>query len=127
MPEASLKSLKFTALPKVEPLIGRRKKLVERLHEQKRLVDDPTVTRAVQRWSTQDGQRVMTEKKLKVSPWWRTDEKGATVFFVRVGWRAVEFEKGRPGVVVPSRDKLKEVIDVLIAATERGELDEVLA
>jgi hypothetical protein len=37
----------------------------------------------------------------------------------------IEFEKGKAGIVVPSRDKLPTVIDTLIAAVRAGELDEL--
>ncbi len=55
------------------------------------------------------------EKKLPVRLWWRTDEKGQ-IIFVRVGWKPIEFEKGKAGVVAGSMERLPAVIDVLIAA-----------
>jgi hypothetical protein len=36
-----------------------------------------------------------------------------------------QFEKGKAGIVVPSKDKLPAVIDTLIAAVRAGELDEL--
>ncbi|MEJ0097738.1 MAG: hypothetical protein WDM84_07205 [Bauldia sp.] len=126
-----IKALKFTVIPKDStdrnPVFQRRLKLIERLDDQRKLLDDPAHTRTIQRWTKQDGQRVMTEKRLKVQPWWRTDDKGAVVFFVRHGWKPVEFEKGKAGIAVASQDKLKAVIDTLISATKQGELDAILA
>jgi hypothetical protein len=126
-----LKSLKFTALPKVSdgrnPVIQRRARLIEQLEDQLKLLADPAHSRTVSRWTTSDGQRVQTEKTVKVHPWWRTDEKGGIVFFVRHGWKTVEFEKGKAGVIVASEDKLKGVIEALITATKAGELDVPLA
>jgi len=78
-----------------------------------------------QRWKTQDGERVPVERRLPVRPWWRTDDKGQVVFFVRLGWKAIEFEKGKAGVVAGSMEKLPEVIDVLIGAVRAGELDSI--
>ena len=67
------------------------------------------------------------EKTLKVLPWWRVDEKGTVVFFVRHGFKPIEFEKGKAGIAVASQEKLKEVIATLIGAAKSGELDGVLA
>jgi hypothetical protein len=38
----------------------------------------------------------------------------------------LQFEKGKPGIVVGPRDKLPAVTDVVIAATRSGELDALL-
>ena len=45
---------------------------------------------------------------------------------VRLGWKPIEFEKGKAGVVAGSMEKLPEVIDVLIGAVRAGELDSML-
>ena len=125
---SSLKSLTFAAVPTVNssPLLLRRSRLIEKLEEQKSLLKDPAYVRVVQRWKKQDGERVLTERRLPVRPWWRTDEKGQVVFFIRVGWKPVEFEKGKAGVVAGSKERLPEIIDVLIGAVRAGELDPVL-
>lgn len=49
------------------------------------------------------------------------------MFFVRVGPKVIEFEKGKSAIAVPSIDKLPEVIDTVVAAVRNGELDEQLA
>ena len=41
--------------------------------------------------------------------------------------KPIEFEKGKAGVVVPSKDKLPTVIDTLIAAVRSGELDDMFS
>jgi len=123
-----LKSLTLTALPKVEhsPVQLRRSRLIERLEDQKSLLKDPAYVRVVQRWKKQDGERVLTEKKLPVRPWWRTDENGQVVFFVRIGWKPLEFENGKAGVVAGTMEKLPGIIDTLIGAVRAGELDPML-
>jgi len=40
---------------------------------------------------------------------------------------AIEFEKGKAAIAVPSLDKLPSVIDTVIAAARNGELDQQLA
>lgn len=122
------KSLTFTTVPKTEnsPLLRRRSKMIERLEEQKLLLKDPAYVRVVQRWKKQDGERVLTDKRLQVRPWWRMDEKGQIIFSMRVGAKPVEFEKGKAGVLAGSKEKLPDVIDTLIAALRSGELDPML-
>ena len=51
----------------------------------------------------------------------------STRFFVRVGWKPIEFEKGKSGIAVPSLDKLPSIFDTLIAVVRNGELDSQLA
>ena len=53
----------------------------------------------------------------------RPGRAGGDVHQVRA--KPIEFEKGKAGIVVPSKDKLPAVIDTLIAAVRAGELDEL--
>lgn len=125
---AVLKSLSFTAIPKTagNPILNRRDKLVERLEDQKSLLNDPTHVRTVQRWVKVDGEKQPVEKKQRVSPWWRTDFNGQYVMSIKFGSKPVEFEKGKAGIAAPTKDKLLGVIDTLIAAVRAGELDDIL-
>jgi hypothetical protein len=52
---------------------------------------------------------------------------GSYVFFVRLGSKPIEFEKGKNAIAVPSLDKMPLVINILITAVRNGELDEQLA
>jgi hypothetical protein len=125
----ALKSLAFTALAKRghDPVLNRRAKVIARLEEQKQLLADPNFIRLTQKWTRKEGERAPYEKKQRVSPWWRLTETGAYVFVVRSGGKAIEFEKGKTAIAVPSKDKLPAVIDTLIAAVRGGELDAQLA
>ena len=125
-----LKSLKFTTVPKAvraDPVLTRREKLIARLEDQKTLVNDPTyaptVTRTVK---SEDGTKQKVEEKKPLRPNWRTDASGAMVFTVRYGFKTIEFEKGKAGIAVASKEKLIGVIDTLIAAVRAGELDGIL-
>ena len=126
---AHLKSLSFTTLPAAEanPVLDRRSRTIARLEEQKQLLADPSYTRTVKVWVEKDGSRQQVEKQQRISPWWRNAPNGSTVFFIKVGQKPVEFEKGKPGISVGSPDKIGGLIDTLIAAVRNGELDEVLA
>jgi plasmid stabilization system protein ParE len=124
-----LKSLTFTAVPAAsrDPVAARRAKLVERLEEQKKLLADPSYVRTVQRWAGKGDERRQVERQQRVRPWWRADGSGRLVMAVYHGTSPIEFEKGKAGVAVASREKLPSVIDALIGAAQAGELDELLA
>lgn len=123
-----LKSLAFTAVSKSRqsPVQARRMQLVNRLEDQKALLIDPKYARTVRRWKIVEGQRVQVDHTIQIRPWWTTDEKGQTVLLLKQGLKPLEFEKGKSGIVVGSRDKLSIVMDAMIAATLAGELDALL-
>ena len=73
------------------------------------------------------GATSVVEKRQRVLTWWSLAPNGSYVFFVRSGWKPVEFEKGKAAIAVPSLDKLPSVIDTVIAAVRNGELDQQLA
>jgi hypothetical protein len=124
----SLKNLAFTVLPSSSPtpLDSRRMKTIERLQEQKQLLADPKYVRIEKKWKTVGGERQQYEKQRRVHPWWRTTANGSVVFFVRLGGKPIEFDKGKSGIAVASVEKLPGVIDTLIGAVRNGELDTVL-
>jgi hypothetical protein len=53
------------------------------------------------------------------------DPSGQVVMSVKFGAKPIEFEKGKAGIVVGSKEKLPAVIDALIAAVRAGELDDL--
>jgi hypothetical protein len=122
-----LKSLSFTALPKSgnDPVQMRRTKFIAKLEEQKQLLKDPNHVRTVQRWTKVNGERQAVTKQQAVRPWWKTDASGQVVMSIKFGARPIEFEKGKAGIAVGSREKLPAMIDALIAAVRAGELDDL--
>jgi hypothetical protein len=124
-----LKSLTFMSLPtrSHDPVASRRAKLVSRLDEQRQLLQDPSYVRVVQRWTGKGDDRRQIEKKQRARPWWRADAGGRIVMCIYHGTKPIEFDKGKSGIAVPSREKLPALIDQLIAAVSAGELDELLA
>jgi hypothetical protein len=101
------------ALPKSgnDPVQSRRTKFVSKLEEQKLLLKDANHVRTVQRWTKVNGERQAVTKQQAVRPWWKTDPSGQVVMSIKFGARLIEFEKGKAGIVVPSKDKLPTVID----------------
>jgi hypothetical protein len=124
-----LKSLTFTAVParSHDPVANRRAKLAERLEEQKKLLQNPSYVRTVQRWTGKGDERHQVEKQQRVRPWWRTDATGQLVMSVYYGTKPIEFERGKAGIAVASRHKLPALIDALIGAAKAGELDTLIA
>lgn len=126
---AILKSLTLTTLPTTgaNPTLDRRARIIARLEEQKSLLADPNYTRVVRAWVKKDGEKTPVEKQQRVLPLWRLAATGSYLFFIRVGQKPLEFDKGKSAIAVPSLDKLPPVIDALITAVRSGELDEQLA
>jgi hypothetical protein len=125
---SALRSLTFTTIPKIgaNPIFDRRGKIIALL-EQKLLLKDSKYTRTVRTWVKKDGQLAPVERQQRVLPWWRVNADGSYVLFVRLGSKAIEFEKGKNAIAVPSFDKIPMVIDILVTAVRNGELDVQLA
>ena len=116
-----LKSLSFTAIPKdtndpVHIQTGGAEATPSR----------PGYVRTVHRTTEIDGKQVVVRKQ-RVKPWWKTDPSGQIVMSIKFGTKPIEFEKGKAGIVVPSKDKLPTVINTLIEAVRAGELDDLFA
>ena len=79
------------------------------------------------RWTGKGDARRQVEKTQRVSPWWKEMPDGSVIMTLRVGFSAVEIEKGKAGIAMPSRDKVSDVIETLVAAVRAGELDQVIA
>jgi hypothetical protein len=122
-----LKSFTFVPQPRFnsDPLLMKRERMVSRLEDQKKLLADPNFVRRAKRWHRrEDGEKVLIEKPLRTSKWWQPDQSGGYLLTVKVGSKRIEFEKGKAAIVVPTLDKIPEVIDALIKAVRAGELDE---
>src|SRR6478609_6791094 len=98
VPVNTHRNLNFVQLPKLvnDPSLDRRTRIVGQLEEQKSLLKDPTFMRSIRSW----------EKKQRVLPNWRKQPDGSYVFFVRSGWKPIELEKGKAGILARSADEL---------------------
>ena len=101
--------------------------MIARLEEQKLLLNDPNYIRTSRTWVKKNGELTPIDRQQRVLPWWRVNANGSYVFFVRLGSKPIEFEKGKNAIAVPSLDKVALVIDILITAVRNGELDDQLA
>ena len=125
-----LKSLTFCAAParlRDDPKLARRQNLINRLEEQRHLTKDPAYVVTTKRSArSETGEKVIVERVKKIHPWWKYNEKNEVILSVRVGFRTLEFEKGKSGIVVGKVEKLDEVLQNLILAVRSGELDHLL-
>lgn len=120
----------FVELPKVliDPVQKRRAKLIDGLKQQLALNVDPALKKLGKRRSkASDGSVSFETIERPVPRWWTMDEKGTVVLSVRYGFRVLEFEKGKPGVMVGPIEKLPAVLEALIGAVGSGEFDNLLA
>ena len=105
-----LNTLAFVSVPKylaLSPVIGRRNRLIDRLEEQKRIAADPSYIPLTKRWKkTPDGSKALVDHYHRIRPWWRKDDAGNLILTVRVGLKALEFEKGKAGIAVGTQKRL---------------------
>jgi hypothetical protein len=98
------------------------------LEQQKRLAQDANFVVTVSKWiRNETGSKELIQLQKRVRPWWREDVLGTVGLTVRYGAKAIEFEKGKTAIVVPSKDRLVATLDTLIKGVRAGELDEHLA
>ena len=125
-----LKSLTLCVAPTPgteNPIIRKRLKLIERLEQQRRLAKDPTFSISVNRTiKSPEGVKSVIERQKRVKAWWRKDETGQVVMSLIVGFKVIEIEKGKSGILVGSLDQMDSVITTIIDAVQAGELDQHL-
>ncbi len=124
-----LSTLKFTAVFETQPspIERKRAKLIANLRDQLTRLDDPLHGKTRMHWVKDGTDKRMVEKRTPVRPWWRETIDGQVAFYVRSGLKKVEFDKGMTAILVPNVAALPALIDGLIEATEKGELDHLLA
>jgi hypothetical protein len=110
------------------PVRARRAKLIHRLEQQNRLAQDANFVVTVSKWLRDEaGSKELVRLQKRLRPWWREDVLATVGLTVRYGAKAIEFEKGKTAIVVPSKDQLIATLDTVIAGVRAGELDEHLS
>lgn len=130
-----LKGLTFTAVMRAAsatPEQQRRNKLIAHLQEQMSMaradMDGNSFSVKKRRWEhTEDGQKFLIEVEKRLKRWWSKDHNGNIVLTVRWGAKPIEFDKGKSGIALSDMSALVSTLDKLIAATQAGELDEIIA
>lgn len=127
-----LSSLKVIDRPKIEPkppILGKRMKLIEKLDEQLAMVQCLLQNQAFEAFKDKSikdpetGERKIVRKRKAVRPWYY-DSDNHYYFEIKVGLKTMELAKGKTAIDVGPKDKLLEVIGIIIQAVERGELDQ---
>lgn len=126
-----LSTLKVIDRPKIEakpPILGKRMKLIDRLEEQLAMAKamlDKTPFEAFREKLVKDpetGERKTIRKRRSVRPWYY-DSNEHYYIEIKVGLKAIELEKGKTAIDVGAKEKLPDVINTIIQAVEKGELD----
>jgi hypothetical protein len=116
----------------LNPVQQRRHKLLERMQEQKALAQcliDGTVFESFRNVRVEDkdtGERKTVNRLKRVKPWYYADATGNYFLEVKYGSIVLELAEGLNAIEVGSKDKLTTVLDTLIAATQAGDLDQLL-
>jgi hypothetical protein len=128
---SSLSNLKLVSSQRKKagsPVEVRRKKLTSKLYEQiqlaKALRDGgqyaPLKMRTIRDKETGAKQRI--EVAINVKPWW-WDENGKICLMIHYGAKVLELENGLNAVEVDDLSALVSTLELIKAATDKGELD----
>ena len=129
----ALKGLVFAEKPNrtsTAPILSKRSKLLERLNEQREMVSCMLSAKPYQATkekviTDEDGNKKTVTVPKRVKEWFYCVSH-KWYFEVRYGNRLLELAAGKPVIEVPKKEKLLDVIDTVIKATESGELDGLL-
>ena len=124
-----LKTLTFTSLneERTNPLLRARAKVIENLKDQRMLINDPNYKKLKTSWVKINGDRQYREQAITIRPGWKHTLDGQIAFKVRSGVKHIEFEKGKAAILLGSKDELVPLINSLMGAIQKGELDPLLA
>ena len=128
---SSLSNLKLVSSQRKKvgsPTEARRKKLTSKLYEQiqlaKALRDGsqyaPLKMRTIRDKETGTKQRMEVAKNIK--PWW-WDENGKICLMIHYGAKVLDLENGLNAVEVDNLSSLVSTLELIKAATDKGELD----
>ena len=134
MSTSVLSSLKVIARPKIKPkppVIGKRLKLIERLEQQREmaqcLIDNKRFEAFKEKKvkNPETGEITIQRRPTTVRPWYYDSDE---YYYpeIKVGNKPIELQKGKPAIDVGDKAKLPEIIDTIIQAIEKGELDSAL-
>lgn len=129
---SALNTLKLVSAKRPQtaaPIVLRRNKLSNQLHEQielARCVLDgktfaPTRLRSIKDKHT--GERKLLEAVKRVKQWWFVAENGRVCLQVRYGTRVLELAKGKNSIDVGTVADLLSVLETVKKCVEAGELD----
>ncbi len=123
-----LSTLKFTTIvdTRPSPVERRRTRLIGNLNDQLVRLNNPAYARTRSKWVKDEQGKRLIQRDVPVRPWWRDMPDGQVAFYVKTGLKKVEFKKGQSAILVESKDALPVLINGLIEAVRKGELDALL-
>lgn len=129
---AILDGLKLSNVQKsvrLSPVMMRRHKLADKLHEQLMLAKamaegkDYEIAAVKRHKDRETGVIQKMETTRKVRPWWFVADSGKTMMQVKYGVKMIEFTKGKYSIEIGSTEQLIPTIELLKKAVLEGELD----
>ena len=127
---AGLSDLKFSIQAKPafkDPVVVRRTKFMEKLNEQILMVtrhsegNEASTPMVVEKQDLGSG--VVSKQS---SAWWWKEKTGKFFVSFKYGSKTLELSKGRPSVQCDTLHDVKKVFETVYAATDKGELDQLL-
>jgi len=128
---ATLASLKLVAAKKPTnqpPVVHRRNKLSNKVHEQIQLARAhskgetyaPTKQKTV---TNENGDRAFISVPKRIKPWWFVAENGKYCISIRYGAKTIQLTPKANAIEVAGPDALVEALEAVNAAVQAGELD----
>ena len=123
-----MKLVKHERTGEIDPVLQRRSKLMIKIDEQINLITNPKTELAeTVIVKDADGRDKQLNVGKRVLRWWQIGMNGKIKLTVRYGSRPLQFAKGFDAIEVADTNEVVDVLEKFIEATERGELDELIA
>ena len=123
-----MKLVKYERTGEIDPVLQRRSKLMIKIDEQINLITNPKTelaeTIAVK---DADGKDKQVNVGKRVLRWWQIGMNGKIKLTVRYGSKPLQFAKDFDAIEVADTNEVVDVLKKFREATERGELDELIA
>ena len=124
----TLKLVKYERTGQIDAVELRRHKLIVKINEQIDLATN-TNTKVSERFVVKDNEgdekEISVEKR--VLRWWQIGMNGKIKLTIRYGSRPLQFAKGLDAIEVADTNEMVGVLEKFREATERGELDTLIA
>ena len=124
----TLKLVKYERTGQIDAVELRRHKLIVKINEQIDLATNAN-TKVSERFVVKDNEgdekEISVEKR--VLRWWQIGMNGKINLTIRYGSRLLQFAKGLDAIEVADTNEMVGVLEKFREATERGELDTLIA
>ena len=124
----TLKLVKYERTGRIDAVELRRHKLIVKINEQIDLATNAN-TKVSERFVVKDNEgdekEISVEKR--VLRWWQIGMNGKIKLTIRYGSRPLQFAKGLDAIEVADTNEMVGVLEKFREATERGELDTLIA